>query len=96
MVEMSSDYQKRAAENGFASPDQVREALAHPETIVLDVRSDAEVEATGHLGTPQVVTTHCHYCREFDHIANEKIPKKDGTFAICAVLWWSSGDSPLG
>jgi len=40
-------YEERAQEYGFADKQAVREALAHPETVVLDVRTQEEIAAGG-------------------------------------------------
>jgi hypothetical protein len=44
---MSTDYESRAKTYGFATKEQVLEALKDPSTIVLDVRSQPEIDAQG-------------------------------------------------
>jgi phage shock protein E len=47
---MLTDYQKRSAENGgFCSPQQVKQALADPNTIVLDTRTPEEIQQDGRV-----------------------------------------------
>jgi phage shock protein E len=46
-------YEKRALEYGLAHADDVRKALSNPETIVLDVRTEEEINSTGKLEHPK-------------------------------------------
>lgn len=46
---MPADYQARAEEFGFASPEEIKMALSKEDTHVLDVRTLDEISATGRL-----------------------------------------------
>ena len=77
-VQLPTHYAQRAEQLEFASPQTIREALADPNTVVLDVRSDEEVEATGHLAHPKFAATSCHACRKMDETAHKMAPSKEG------------------
>lgn len=79
MNDLPSDYNERAATLGFATPHQVREALEKKDTVVIDVRSAAEIEASGSLAVPNLVSPHCHDCPDMERLAVEAIPSKDCT-----------------
>lgn len=44
---MSEDYQKRAQEFGFAPHQDIKDALANPDTHVLDIRTEQEIADAG-------------------------------------------------
>lgn len=58
-----SDYETRRAEFSFSTPDAIREALTHKNTILLDLRSATEIESVGRVDqfdtTNKVLNTPC-------------------------------------
>ena len=58
-----ADYDDRAKQFNFATPDEIRSALQDNNTILLDVRSPGEIEAHGRITkydtTNKVVQTTC-------------------------------------
>ena len=48
---MSNDYETRALTYGFAREDELKQAMGNENTVVVDVRSEEEIEATGKWGT---------------------------------------------
>jgi len=57
-------YDERAREYGFARKEEVKEALANPETVVLDVRTPEEIVEAGSKVYPSTpanwVQTNCN------------------------------------
>jgi hypothetical protein len=76
---LPSDYETRASQYGIASPAKVRKALQDLEhTTIVDVRSDKEILAAGHVPAPRFLSTHCHDCPDVEHLTEAFIPDKEG------------------
>lgn len=43
----TTDYDSRAQQYGFASREDTRKTMSHPKLVLLDVRTPAEIAATG-------------------------------------------------
>ena len=82
---MNSDYQMRAQNFGFATMDELKQTLDQKETTILDVRSEAEIAASGkfqHEGcqwvqvacTPTNVDELSHKIAENKLLPNKKAP----------------------
>ena len=49
MIMMNADYEERSKNYGFASPSDILNALSRTDTVVLDVRSEDEIAASGNV-----------------------------------------------
>jgi phage shock protein E len=78
------DYQTRAEEFGFASPEEIRIALSRDSTDVLDVRTLDEIAAAGRLQHPkwtQIEGTPSE-CPGLSAAPERFVPNKDATVVI--------------
>jgi phage shock protein E len=75
---MPADYQMRAEEYGFASPEEIKIALSRDETHVIDVRTLDEIAASDrlqHTNWTQIecTTSECpDLCAAPEHFVNNK------------------------
>jgi phage shock protein E len=81
---MPADYQARAEEFGFASPEEIKIALSRDETFVLDVRTLDEIADAGRLQHPKWAQTGCtpSECPELSANPEKFVPNKDATVVI--------------
>jgi phage shock protein E len=83
-MSLPADYQKRAEEFGFASPEEVRIALSRDSTDVLDVRTSDEIAAAGRLQHPkwaQIEGTPSE-CPDLSVAPEKFVPNKDATVVV--------------
>lgn len=82
-----SDYDNRAQQYGFASKEEILKTCQAPNTVLLDVRTPGEIEATGpfKIGDHPWVASSCSptECPELEAHAQEMFPDKSGTFLFC-------------
>jgi phage shock protein E len=81
---MPSDYQTRAEEFGFASPEAIQIALRDERTHVLDVRTHEEIAAAGRLQHTNWIHTGCtpSECPDLSAAPEKFVPNKDDTVVI--------------
>jgi rhodanese-related sulfurtransferase len=78
-----ADYQKRSAENGgFGTPEQVQQALADPDTIVIDTRMLEEIAQQGgrvidHVNYKHIPMSNAESCPELSTNTLAYIPEND-------------------
>ena len=54
-----ANYEERSEEFGFAPREEIRQALLDPDTQVLDVRNEMEINESGKFDHPHYATTPC-------------------------------------
>jgi phage shock protein E len=81
---MPADYQMRADEYGFASPEEIKIALSRDETHVLDVRTLDEIAAAGRLQHTNWTQTGCtpSECPDLSAAPENFVQDKDATVVI--------------
>lgn len=81
---MQKDYQMRAEQFGFASPEKIMKALSNNETHVLDVRTPDEIAEAGRLEHPNWIQTGCtpFECAQLSAAPEEFVQNKDATVVI--------------
>jgi rhodanese-related sulfurtransferase len=73
-------YAARAQEFGMATADEIRDAYARPETIVLDVRSPAEI--TDSIDRAVQTTCTADGCDELAADPTQFVPNRSATVII--------------
>jgi rhodanese-related sulfurtransferase len=77
-----SDYASRAHEFGLATAAEILQAYADPDTIVLDVRSPAEIIDNATIRRAFVTACTVDGCDELEADPAMFVPEKDATVII--------------
>jgi phage shock protein E len=79
-----SDYNTRAAQYSFSTPEQVQAALADESTYVLDVRNATEIAADGKIDHVRYVQSACtpDAAPELEGNASKLLPEKIATVVV--------------
>ena len=79
---MSTDYQTRAKQYDLATPEEIRAALAKPDTVLLDVRNETEVAEQGKLDRSIQTTCTAEDCVALRAGPEDYVKDKNATIVI--------------
>lgn len=81
---LPADYQARAQQYNFASAEEVKQAMAQPDTYVLDVRTPEEITAGAKVEHANWKQTNCtpEDCPALSMNPEEFVPNKDATVVV--------------
>ena len=79
---MPADYSARAAQYGFATPEEVRALLAQADTLILDTRTKDEMQDAGSVD--RAIQTNCTAteCPQLSLAPDSVIPDKTANVVI--------------
>jgi hypothetical protein len=77
---MTDDYIQRSENYGFATREEIKEALKHPLAVCLDVRTEDEIAAQPYETDKKWVHSGCrpNTCPVLEKIPEKLLPDKDG------------------
>jgi len=78
---MAEDYAARAAALGLDSSEEVKKFLAMPNCVILDVRTQEEIDQDKHVTDKMWVSSGCtpFACEKLQSDPESILPDKDGT-----------------
>lgn len=85
---MTDDYSQRSEIYGFATREEIKEALKYPNVVCLDVRTEDEIAAQPYETDKKWVHSGCRptTCPVLEKMPEKLLPDKDGKQKNC-VKW---------